>query len=230
MGNTLKKNYLLLSEKRWHDALFHNISRSISGNWYRINAKDDFTVEKINSVKPDKIFIPHWSYIIPSGIYENFDCIVFHMTDLPFGRGGSPLQNLIVRGFEETRITAFKVQKGIDTGDIYLKQKLSLNGTAEEIFIRASEIIGKMIVEIIANNIKPVPQQGEITVFQRRKPEASNIAEITDVQKIVDHIRMLDAEGYPHAYVETDFFRLEFTKAILNNDNTITANVRIIKK
>ena len=45
------------------------------------------------------------------------------MTDLPFGRGGSPLQNLIVRGFEETMTSAIKVTKGIDTGDIYLKEK-----------------------------------------------------------------------------------------------------------
>ena len=30
-------------------------------------------------------------------IHENYKCIIFHMTDLPFGRGGSPLQNLISR-------------------------------------------------------------------------------------------------------------------------------------
>ena len=47
------------------------------------------------------------------------------MTDLPFGRGGSPLQNLIVRGYKSTKLTAIKVQSGIDTGDIYLKKPFS---------------------------------------------------------------------------------------------------------
>ena len=64
--------------------------------------------------------------IIPKKIYSNYDCIVFHMTDLPYGRGGSPLQNLIVRGHKETKISALNVQSGLDTGDIYLKKKLIL--------------------------------------------------------------------------------------------------------
>ena len=67
------------------------------------------------------------------------------MTDLPFGRGGSPLQNLIKNRFSETVITAIECSKEIDAGDIYLKEKLSLNGSAEEIFLRANIIIKRMI-------------------------------------------------------------------------------------
>jgi len=37
-------------------------------------------------------------WIILKEIFENYEIILFHMTDLPYGRGGSPLQNLIVRG------------------------------------------------------------------------------------------------------------------------------------
>jgi len=44
------------------------------------------------------------------------------MTDLPFGRGGSPLQNLIERGIKKTKISAIKVDGGIDTGDIFFKR------------------------------------------------------------------------------------------------------------
>ena len=84
--------------------------------------------------------IPHWSYIIPKDIFNLFNCVVFHMTDLPFGRGGSPLQNLIIRGYEKTKISALKVTNGIDSGPIYLKKPLSLDGTAYEIMIRASQL------------------------------------------------------------------------------------------
>jgi len=56
------------------------------------------------------------------------------MTDLPLGRGGSPLQNLIERGIEKTKISALKVEDGVDTGDIFIKEPLNLKGTAEEIF------------------------------------------------------------------------------------------------
>lgn len=59
--------------------------------------KEGFSLKNICDFQPDYIFLPHWSYIIPREITDNWECVVFHMTDLPYGRGGSPLQNLIVR-------------------------------------------------------------------------------------------------------------------------------------
>jgi len=50
-----------------------------------------------------------------------------------FRKGGSPLQNLIERGIKKTKISAIKVDGGIDTGDIFFKRDLDLYGTAEEI-------------------------------------------------------------------------------------------------
>ena len=47
------------------------------------------------------------------------------MTDLPYGRGGSPLQNLIVRGHKHTMISAIKCVKELDAGPIYLKKPLT---------------------------------------------------------------------------------------------------------
>ena len=74
------------------------------------------------------------------------------MTDLPYGRGGTPLQNLIIRGHSETMISAIRCEKKIDAGPVYLKKKLSLDGTAEKIYLRAYKIIEKMIFEIIQTN------------------------------------------------------------------------------
>ena len=131
-------NVIFLSEKNWHKNIFDELVVTFKSiNWHYIDKKSHFTLEIIVSINPCKIFIPHWSYIIPESIFKNYECIVFHMTDLPFGRGGSPLQNLIVRGFKETMITAIKVEKGIDTGDIYIKKPLNLSGTAYEIFLKS---------------------------------------------------------------------------------------------
>lgn len=70
---------------------------------------------------------------------------------------------MIERGIGNTKISAIKVDDGIDTGDIYFKESLNLNGTADEIFIRASEIIfKKMIPTIISEKIIPETQKGEI--------------------------------------------------------------------
>ncbi len=194
-----------------------------------INHKEEFTLTNLSSLSPDYIFLPHWSYIIPKEIYNAFNCIVFHMTDLPYGRGGSPLQNLIVRGHEQTKISALRVTEGIDTGDVYLKRDLALFGTAEEIFLRASKVIIEMIEEIIANVPQPSPQSGEITAFKRRNPQQGDVSSLNSLESLYDYIRMLDSEGYPCAFLETDHFKIEFSRASPKKDYLI-ADVRITKK
>ena len=67
------------------------------------------------------------------------------MTDLPFGRGGSPLQNLVERGIYETKVSAIRCCKELDGGDVYMKKPLSLWGTAEEIYLRAAELTKEMM-------------------------------------------------------------------------------------
>lgn len=224
------KTYVLLTNKKWHDSLFNELSSREFEHWIRISDYNDFNRLKLNKISPSKIFIPHWSYIISEDIYLNFECVLFHMTDLPFGRGGSPLQNLILNNFKTTKITAIKVDKGIDTGPIYLKKDLDLSGTAQEIFIRSVPIIKDLIIEIIDHKIEPANQMGEPILFKRRKPEDGNLNYTTSFQQIYDYIRMLDCEGYPNAFIEYNGYKLEFSSANMLNDNEIIANVRIIKK
>ena len=148
------------------------------------------------------------------------------MTDLPFGRGGSPLQNLIQRGIYSTKISALRCVKELDAGPIYMKKDLSLHGNAEEIYMRASKVCCDMVIEIINNEVMPVAQNGEVTVFKRRKPTDSNIAALDSLVSVYDYIRMLDADGYPHAFVEVGNLRFEFDRAALK-DGFIEADVKI---
>jgi len=222
--------YVLLSEKKWHLPIFENLAQRNNEEWILIKDKVQFTQERIIEEQPVKIFIPHWSYIIPEEIFANFECVVFHMTDLPYGRGGSPLQNLIVRKHKETKISAVKIDEGIDTGGIYLKESLSLQGTAQEIFLRSSKIIQEMIIRIIEEAPVLKPQQGTPVVFKRRGRKDGDISELSSTGEVYDYIRMLDCEGYPNAFLETESLRFEFSSASNNEDKSIIADVRIIKK
>ncbi|SDJ32770.1 methionyl-tRNA formyltransferase [Pedobacter sp. ok626] len=200
-------------------------------NGVLLKEKEELNMGDIIKIDPTYIFFMHWSWIIPAEIFSRYTCVVFHMTDLPYGRGGSPLQNLIIRGHKETKITAIKVEEGLDTGDIYLKKELSLKGKASEIFKRTGEVISTMIDEIIERKIVPVRQEGAPTVFVRRKPADSYIPyEIEELEKLYDFIRMLDATNYPHAFLINGNLKFEFTNAELTENNELLANVRIIKK
>jgi len=224
-------NFALLTDKNWHDDLFEHLQKKHPQHkWFRVQKKSDFTIGFLKEQQIDKVFIPHWSHIIPAEIHSQIECIVFHMTDLPFGRGGSPLQHLIKRKIKETKVSALRITEVLDGGDIYLKAPLKLHGTAQEIFMRCSVVIGKMIDEIISTNPTPVAQSGTPVVFDRRTPDMSSIHEVHTIEDLYDHIRMLDAEGYPKAFIESEDFKIEFSEASIEANQTIVANVRISKK
>ncbi len=224
--NKILRPIVIVSNKEWHRKHVSQVSKRTASEVIYIDKKEDVTFENLQKLNPLYVFFPHWSYIIPSVVYENFECIVFHMTDLPFGRGGSPLQNLIERGIYETKLSSLRVCKELDAGDIYLKRPLSLWGTAEEIYLRAGELTKEMMIEIIQKKIKPVPQTGEPVPFKRRKPEQSDISNLTDLEKVFDYIRMLDADGYPHAYADVGKLHFEFERASLK-DGFIRVDAKI---
>jgi len=224
------KNYVLLTEKKWHRTLYEDLIDFFpNDNWFLIDKKDSFNEEILDKIKPYKVFIPHWSYYIPNNIFNKYECILFHMTDLPFGRGGSPLQNLILRGFTETKITALKVIGEVDAGPIFCKKPLDLTGTASDIFYRSTSIIRDMIIEIITTQPDPYLQEGEVVYFNRRTPSQSDISELDNLIDVHNYIRMLDEESYPNAFIEVEKFKIEFYNSNFDN-NKITANVRIIQK
>lgn len=189
--------------------------------------KEDMTVEKLRKCNPEYVFFPHWSYIIPPEIYEQFNCVIFHMTDLPFGRGGSPLQNLISRGIYKTKISAIRCSNVLDGGDVFLKADFDIeSGSAAELYAKAGELISTMIDRIVIEKPIPKPQIGTPIVFNRRKPEESEISDTMTLRQLYDHIRMLDAEGYPHAFVEKNGLRFEFSNArYINNELTATVTI-----
>ena len=198
---------------------------------YIITNRQRFTCEHVRRINPQIIFFPHWSWIIPADVYEKFSCVVFHMTDLPFGRGGSPLQNLIVRGYKKTKISAIKVTGRIDAGPIYLKRNLSLRGNADQILQRASNIIfNKMVPFILGHELRPRDQIGRPVVFNRRKPQDGNIEHFSSLPAVYDYIRMLDGEGYPRAFVNHNSLNFQLSSARLAHDKiTATVEIRIGK-
>lgn len=221
-------NYLVAGCKSWNKEDFADISAGVDGVWRYVSSKEELSQAMLDEFNPRYIFFLHWSHIVPEEITQNYECVCFHMTDLPYGRGGSPLQNLILQGFNSTKLTALRMDSGLDTGDIYYKEELSLEGSAEDIYRRASRLSCDLIARIIRHNPQPVAQEGEVFAFKRRKPHESEIPEDASEQMIYDYIRMLDAEGYPHAFIRWGEYKLEFQKASIK-DGIVEAKVTIKK-
>jgi len=222
-------NYLVVAQSKvWNPGLISSVRKALDYEIIEITRPEQLSFKLLTELNPKFVFFPHWSSRINRDIFENFECVIFHMTDLPFGRGGSPLQNLIVRGFNETKISAIKCVAELDAGPIYLKRSMTLEGTAEQIYVRAARIIEEMIVEIVKYTPRPTEQLGEAVTFKRRSPSASEIKSPKSAAELYDFIRMLDAEGYPHAFINAGEFKVEFRNARLLNGR-VFANSFFVK-
>ncbi len=223
------KKIVIATIHEWNIVLAKDFQKKYKGTVV-ITEPSKLTYKTLKLIDPDYIFFPHWSWKIPRNIYENFECIIFHMTDLPYGRGGSPLQNLIERGHEKTKISALRVVEQVDAGPIYFKTPLSLRGTAQEIYARASVIIfKKMIPLFIGKSFLPKPQEGEIVLFKRRTPDESELSEITNLTDLFNQIRMLDAPGYPRSFIKVGKILVRFSKAkLLKNKIVAEANLEVL--
>lgn len=222
-------SYVVAGCRSWNRQVFDELIVHYPGKWNFVSSPEELHAEMLKNISPHYIFFLHWSWKVPPEFVENYECVCFHMTDLPYGRGGSPLQNLIIRGHYDTKLTALRMNHELDAGPIYLKKDLSLEGFAQQIYIRATYLAAEMIKEIITKQLKAEEQVGKPTFFTRRKPEESKITNLKDLRSLYDFIRMLDADGYPHAFLEHEGFRYQFSNSRLL-DGKIVANVTVVSK
>lgn len=216
---------VIANSKPWFNAVDKNASFKEHSFVY-VSGKDELKLERLREIEPRYIFFPHWNWIVPDNIIANYECVCFHSTPVPYGRGGSPVQNMIAHGHENTVVSALRMVKELDAGPVYMQKTVSLLGGGDEIFMRISRVISEMIVEIIDRAPEPVAQTGDPITFKRRTPSQSILPGAGDLKSIYDHIRMLDAESYPRAFVEHGEFTLEISRATLRKD-CIEANVTI---
>lgn len=210
--------YVVAGSRPWNRTAFEHwvLDRPDSERWAFAASRDELDA-LLESLDPRAVFFLHWSWIVPTATTTRWECVCFHMTDVPYGRGGSPLQNLIVRGHTETVLSALRMTDEVDAGPVYAKRPLSLAGTAEEVYARATELSLAMAADLVADPVDPVdpvPQVGEPVRFDRRTPDQSELPGGLSLDGVVDHVRMLDADGYPRAFVRHDGLRLELRGAV----------------
>ena len=176
----------------------------------------------------DFLFFIHWNWKVEEKIIANHKCICFHTAPLPFGRGGSPIQNLILNGFKESPINAIIMEKTLDTGPVLISKIVSLEGSLSEIFRRMKPLIITMIIEILTKKINPVKQKGQARVFKRITFSENEIPKEISLDEFYDRIRMIDDNEYPNSFIKYGNFLIEFYDAKMIN-NEMLAKIKIVK-
>lgn len=216
--------YVIASSKDW----FHlkNMNNELRDRLFFLDKKEDLTIKNLEKISPRFIFFPHWNWFISEDIFNNFECVVFHTAPLPYGRGGSPIQNLILNGHREAPVCSLMVNGTLDGGPIYIKETVSLEGSLTQIFERINLSINKQINQIIENEPKPKAQKGEVVTFKRRNNLDNKIPINSKLLDFYDRVRMLDHPEYPKSYIEHGTLRFEFENCFLE-DNELVAKVKV---
>lgn len=221
------RNFVLASSKSWF-SLEDLPAPCLEHNWVEISQPAELTPEFVAAVNPEFIFFPHWNARIPPEIFERWECVVFHTAPLPFGRGGSPIQNLIERGFSSSPVHALRAVEEMDAGPILTTRQVDLSGSLREIFSRVGVLVGDMIVELLESPIVAKEQEGSVFKFQRRLASASLISGRESSIEIYDKIRMVDYEDYPRAHILFGSYKLVFTNAEIDGEE-VSATVSFQK-
>lgn len=124
------------------------------------------TAELIENLNPDAIVVVAYGKILPKNIIDTpkYGCINVHGSLLPQYRGAAPIQWSIINGDKVTGISTMFMDEGLDTGDILLQSKVSINDdeTSEDLKKRLSvigaDLLIKTLKELEAGTLKRIKQ------------------------------------------------------------------------
>jgi len=210
---------LIICDAKGWVSIGHSLSKD--NNIKFVRKRDDLTHDLLETFKPDYVLFAHWHWLVEDSIHQNYECVVFHAAPLPYGRGGSPIQNLILNGFKTTPVCAIKMIDELDAGPIYSMVEVSLEGSLEEIFIRINAAINEIIFNLVNQPSEPKAQIGKVYKFNRLGDADNQIPKGITLNQIYDRVRMLDHSSYPSTYIKYGDIKLEFSNAELNGSELV---------
>ena len=109
-------------------------------------------VEQMKALQPD-LFVVVAFRILPKEVFEipKFGSFNLHGSYLPKYRGAAPIHWALIIGETETGLTTFKLAEKVDTGNIYLQQKLEIypEDNIETLHDRMSKLGAKLVLDTV---------------------------------------------------------------------------------
>jgi methionyl-tRNA formyltransferase len=169
----------------------------------------DYYYDVFQSVKPDVILVMGWYYMIPKKIRSiaKYGAWGIHASLLPNYAGGAPLVWSIINGEKETGVTLFKLDAGVDDGDIIAQSKIpieysdSIKEVYEKVIIESKNILFENLLNIKSVKFKP-QDKTKLKIYPQRTPEDGEIDLTKPAEDLYNFIRA-QSNPYPGAYIKT---------------------------
>ena len=111
------------------------------------------SLEVLKEIAPECIVVVAYGQLLPESILElpKYGCINVHASLLPMYRGAAPIQRCIQFGEKKSGVTTMYMAKGLDTGDMILRDEVEIpeTMTGSELHDKLAEMGGKLIVRTL---------------------------------------------------------------------------------
>ena len=172
----------------------------------------------------DILFLISCHEIIGRNIIDRYKkALVIHASDLPNGRGWSPVIWGILEGKNEIVVTLLDASDKVDSGAIWRKKTLYYEGGElsdeinEKLFKSELELMDFAINNI--DNVMPVPQEeGNATYYPKRSPSDSRLDPDKTIAEQFDLLRVSDPIRFP-AFMDFRGCRYIFKLEKLDKNN-----------
>ena len=172
-----------------------------------LKMKDPVFLDTLRRWAPDLIAVTAFGRILPPVILDlpPLGCVNVHGSLLPKYRGAAPIQWAIINGETETGITTMRMDPGLDTGPMLLRETVPIlpADTAGDLAARLAPIGGRLLAQTIIGlkngSLSPIPQDhAQATLAPLLKKEDGMINWKDEASALANRIRGLTP--WPGAY------------------------------
>ncbi len=180
--------------------------------------------EIIRSKKPDVIVVVAYGKLVPESILNIAPCINVHGSLLPKYRGAAPIQWSVINGEKYGGVTTMFMDKGLDTGDIILKDKTEIKEgeTSCELYERLAVIGANLLIKTLNllsdGKIERVSQNNDEATYA---PMLSKEMAQIDFSKSANEVCSLicGLNPWPIAFTFYEGKRLKVFRAVLDKES-----------
>ena len=173
--------------------------------------RDAEAIEEIRKMEPDVIVVVAFGQILPESVLNlpKYGCMNVHASLLPKLRGAAPIQWSVIDGDKESGVTIMQMDKGLDTGDILLVEKYTLDPkeTGGSLFDKLSGLGGPLLLQALEQaeqgTLSPVPQEHEKHTYAKMLSKALGEIDFTKDAIVIERL-IRGLNPWPSAYTHLD--------------------------
>ncbi len=175
--------------------------------------------EAFAALKADVAVVVAYGLILPQPVLDapRLGCLNIHASLLPRWRGAAPIQRAIMAGDRETGVCIMRMEAGLDTGPVLLRQALEIGAeeTAAELHDRLSVLGAEMIVQALDRLPLPAePQPAEGVTYAAKIDKAEARVDFSRPAAEVDRL-IRGLSPFPGAWVEVGGERVKLLRSRL---------------